>query len=725
MAQLSSNTMAYQQMMQKVARLVAAINSSSILTKEQIVEEYMKILTEIKNDLGAPMTKYDALIKGEPPRSEKINSFFINCTQDMSIVSRQIDYLNAKTINIFNLFSAEVENEKRYSERIASKCKILQMYSRSPSDDLVYIGDSFENDDLFDYSKIKKGLNPLVRSGMASLPITSSKKWQVTSVEVVGGNGFIGNSHEVVKSLNSDGTSEYRYVFESSRTINNLRSIIDGSPLSYFEYESLNVDKFSSRSPSTIPAQENEFKYLKTELNSSNANESNLVDWSTHPVNNPLTLKLRLSSNSAKVANCIDITPYFGSSKYVEVEEVVVYSKDGSSENVLKNKIYIGSSLVPLNIELARDYYYNKATVRFSEREIIKVEISFRQPNHNNIEIRHVYWKPSSLNSDNPFVNLDRFNPDVLSRDIYEIIQYNKYELLPTISNPIRYKTTTENIADVDVTLKKKPTLTKAWFIQATMLKQDNTTQDLFFNKWLIQFDSVFDDKREAEFVSEIEKDDDSFITKNYPSPSDAQADLDDLLEKYVSDSATPYTLEGVGILQNITLVERSFTPVEKEVKHRVLLQQQGEIYSAKRWAVGLRDIDIYQESYKDETEIVSLPFRFDFPVESVMLSLDASLDQRFSNRTLIETYISVDQGANWIQISPIQLDFNGIPEVIFFNQSILNEYRLSGASYLSYPSVPKEIKDVTVKIVMKKNSSYNYSPYLYSYQLVAKVKRS
>lgn len=725
MTQLSPNTMAYQQMAQKVARLIATVNSSSILTKEQIAEEYMKVLTEIKNDLGSPMAKYDAVVKGEPPRSEKLNVFFGDYAQDTSIISRQIDYLNAKTINIFNLFSAEIENEKRYSERVASKCKILQMYSRSPSDDLNYIGDSFENDDLFDYSRIKVGLNPLIRNGMASLAISSSKKWQINSVEVIGGNGYIGNSHQVVKSTNSDGTSDYRYVFESSRTINNLRSVMDGSPLSYFEYESLNVDKFSAVTSSVIPPQENEFKYLKTELSSSNANESNLVDWSSHPVNDALSLKLRLSSNVTKVANSIDISPYFGSAKYVEVDEVIVYSKDGSSENVLKNKIYIGSSLVPLNLELAKDYYYNKATVRFSEREVIKIEISFKQPSYNNVEIRHVYWKPSSLNVNNPFSNLDRFNPDALSRDIYEVIQYNKYELIPIISNPIRYKTTTENITDVDVTLKKKPTSTKAWFIQATILKSDNTTVDLFFNKWQTSFDSVFEDRREAEFVVEIQKNDDSFITKNYPSPTDAQLDLNDLLTKYVSDSATPYSIDGLGVLQDITLVEKSFIPVEKEVKHRVVLQQQSEIYSAKRWAIGIRDIEVYQESYKDEAEIVSLPFKFDFPVESVMLSLDAEIDEKYINRTLIETYISVDQGSNWIQISPVQLDFSGVPEVIFFNQSILNEYRLSGASYLSYPTVPKEVKEVIVKIIMKKNSTYNYSPYLYSYQLAVKVKRS
>jgi len=283
MTQLSASTMPYQQMVHKVGQLITAINSASLITKDEIAEQYVKILNEIKEQIGGPLASYSPFIKGEPPRSEKFNKFFSEYAQDVSILSKQIDYLNAKTINIFNLFSKEIEGEKRYSERIASKCKILQMYSRSPSDDLVYIGDSFENDDLIDYTKITKGSNPLIRNGAASLAIESSKRWTINSIEVVSGNGFIGNSHQVLKANNDENTSEYKYVFENNKTLNNLRSINDNNPLTYFEYESLNVDKSTAKPPLTTITQENEFKFLKTEMNSSNSNESNTVDWSSHP----------------------------------------------------------------------------------------------------------------------------------------------------------------------------------------------------------------------------------------------------------------------------------------------------------------------------------------------------------------------------------------------------------------------------------------------------------
>lgn len=724
MTQLSPNTMPYQQMIHKVGQLIASINSSVLPSKEQIAEQYLKILNEIKAEIGGPMSSYDPYIKGESPRSEKFNKFFVDYAHDVSILSKQIDYLNAKTIDIFNLFSKEIEGEKRFSERVASKCKVLQMYSKSPADDIVYIGDSFENDDLFDYTKIRKDTNPLVRNGFISFPIQSSKRWAINNIEVVSGNGFIGNSHQVLKSVNDDNTSSYKYVFQDSKTLNNLRSIGDSNPLSYFEYESISVDKTSSRPQPTIPAQENEFKYLKSEANSSNANQSNLIDWSSHPEEDPLNLKISLISSSPQVANSIDIVPYFGSSKYVEVTEVVVFSKDGSSQNVLKDTIYIGSSLVPLNLDLAKNYFYNKATVKFNEKEIIKIEIGLRQPNHSNIEIKHVYWKPSSSNSNNPFGGLSRFNPDALSRDIYETIRYNKYELIPTISNPTRYKTSTQNIKTVNVTLKKKPTSLKAYFIVASVISNSATPEysNLYFNNWIINQNSEFDDNREAQFKTEIEKDEDGYITKNYDSIEAAQEDYQDLIGRYIS--STPYSTDEFTLV-DISIVEQSFTPTEKEVNYRVSVEQGEEIYNAKRWAIGLRDIDVYREVYQDEMEIVSFPFKFDHPVESVMLDVEASIEPSLAGRTIIQTYVSVDQGSNWIEVSPVQLDFTGIPEVLFFNQSILDEYRLSGASYLSYPLIPKEVKDVVVKIVAKKNSNYNFSPYIYSYKVIAKVKRS
>jgi hypothetical protein len=172
-------------------------------------------------------------------------------------------------------------------------------------------------------------------------------------------------------------------------------------------------------------------------------------------------------------------------------------------------------------------------------------------------------------------------------------------------------------------------------------------------------------------------------------------------------------------------VVEQSFTAQERIKNYTVAVQTAKERYPAKRWCVGLRDIEVYKQTYNSQLEIVSLPFNFDFPVESVMLSIDSNIDEAMLKNISVLGYVSVDGGNNWIEISPIQLDFSGVPEILLFNQSVLNEYRLSGASYLSYPQIPREVKSILVKIKITKKNKLNFTPSIYSYQLIAKVKRS
>ena len=726
MTQLSPNLLSYQQLLIKVARLINVVNSRGIFSKEEIASEYSTILTEVQQQMGAPLTQYDPFIKGEPPVSSKVNLFFEGCSTDVNVAASQIDSLNAKSISVFNLFTKEIENEKRFSERIASKAKILQMYSKSPADDIFYVGDSFDNDDAIDYSKIQAGFNPLIKNGVMSLSVSATQKWNANLVKVLSSGGFIGNSHQVVKSLDAEQSSDYKYVFENSSTLNNLTSVKDSNPLSYFEYEALNVDKNNPSPKPSIPSQQNEFKYLKSEFSSSKTGEGDLVDWSNHQVGEPLVLDLELASSNSAVANSIDIAPYFGSMKYVEVNSIIIYGKDGASEQILKSPIYIGSSLVPLNLQMAKSYFYNKATVRFLERQVFKIQISFTQPEYSNIDIQHLYWKPTASNRNNPFVNLERFNPDALSKDIYEKVEYNRYSLLPTQSNPTEYSRLGNASKTIQVSIKKKPVARKFYVIELTLTSPLDVQRKVYFERWDSEFElGTKKVIKTPSFLSSIDSSEDEIKNKNYDTMEAAQKDFDDLMEIYMSDPENPTELEDGSTVDLISVVEQSFTAQERIKTHSVRVQSAKERYPAKRWCIGLRDIEVYKETFNSQLEIVSLPFNFDFPVESAMLSIDSNIDEAMLKNISLLGYISVDGGNNWIQISPIQLDFSGVPEILLFNQSVLSEYRLSGASYLTYPQVPREVKSILVKIKITKKNRLNFTPSIYSYQLIAKVKRS
>ena len=733
MTQLSPNLLTYEQLLVKVNKLLLILNQRSGITKEEIAEQYSSLITDVKNSLGSTLTKYDPFINGEPPVSSKMNNFFRSCKDDISIIARQLDLMNAKTVDVFNLFNREIENEKKFAERIASKAKILQMYSRSPSDDLVYVGDSFENDDLIDYTKITKGLNPLIKNGIASLPVSSAQKMLVSAISILDSNGFIGNSHQVIRSVNDDQSSEYKFVFENSETLNNLNSVRDANPLTYFEYEAINVDKTTASPIPSIPPRDNEFKYIKSSTSNSSTNESTLVDWSSHNIDQPLEMNLQLSTRTPRKINSIDITPYFGSCKFIEVSEINIYDKSGSSENVIDNPIFIGSSIIPINLQMAKYYYYNKATIRFREREVLKAEIKFKQSESSDIQIQHIYWKPTEANANNPFVDAERFNPDALSRDIYESIEYNRYSLLPTSANPVEFKKSGDIFKTVNVSIKKKPTARNFFVIQFSITPEEGPVENIYFQQWFSE--SGRDENNDpiviktALFTKNIIVSDDEIQTINYPTEENAQEDYDSLVATYLNE--TPYVInpiEGVtsgGTVTAVQVISQTITPVERVKTYRVPVKTEKELYSAKRWAIGLRDVELYSEVFQDELEIVSLPFLFDLPVEAVMLSLESSLDEQLLKDCTVQSQISVDGGSSWIDISPIQLDFNSTPEVIYFNQSTVNEFQLSGAFYANDPRIPKEVKNIIVKIKVRKASSKNFTPNIYSYQLIAKVKRS
>ena len=189
MAQVSSNLMAYDQIFLKIRDFMILEKTNSFKTNEERIEKYNQLLSEIYQGISGPMTKFDPYIKGEPPISSKINKFSKDLANDMNVIAEHVDYLVAKTINTFNLFSTEIENEKRYAERIASKAKILQMYTQSPSNDVVYLGDSFDNADQVDFNRVKINFNPHIYNGSFSLPIVKSRLWSPNRVSITSSDG--------------------------------------------------------------------------------------------------------------------------------------------------------------------------------------------------------------------------------------------------------------------------------------------------------------------------------------------------------------------------------------------------------------------------------------------------------------------------------------------------------------------------------------------------------
>lgn len=715
MTQLSSDTVLYDQIFFRIRDFMLAEKANSFKTLEEKTQAYNTILQDIYNKVGSPIVEFDPIIKGEPPVSAKFNEFSSKISNDINIISKQVDYLAAKTVNVFNLMMSEIENEKKYLERITSKSKILQMYSKSPSNDLVYNGDSFDNLDYIDVEKINSNFFPLIQDGQMSLSVERNKALKPNKVYINKVDGFIGNNHKIIRSVDQSTGTTFKFAFDGQPNVANVKSLVDSNPLTYIEFEALNVDK--SNAPVGLVS-DNEFCYLPT--TATTQQQSSLINWSNYDVSKSLKMSVVMDFDSS-MANNITITPYFGSNKLLKISQVIITSKNGLTLNILDNPIYIGSSLSPLNLDISKNYFYNKALLRFKEIELIKAEIFFEQEIFEDIEIGHVYWKPNypqSSNETSPFYNLARFNPDSLSREIYDEIEYDRYSTLPVVSKPNQYKTSTFN-KTVKVRLKRKNTTYNFYVIEFEVKRAaDSAPKKVYFYDW------SDDDSILFRYIETLKFEDGLLNVRSFASEVEANADYQKLLAKIAATPNQEFNIDGqVFKLTNPTIKNLSYQDNGYVKVYDVPIISALETYPAKRMSIGIRDISVNYETYAGRAEIVSKPFIFDTPVESISLSVDSNIQNEFSNIVDLFYYISVQDG-EWIRVSPIQLDANGIAEVIVFNKNISESARLPGVAYLNYPDVPKDIKKITVKIIMTKDRNSNITPIIYSYQLVAKVVR-
>ena len=120
------------------------------------------------------------------------------------------------------------------------------------------------------------------------------------------------------------------------------------------------------------------------------------------------------------------------------------------------------------------------------------------------------------------------------------------------------------------------------------------------------------------------------------------------------------------------------------------------------------------------------------------MLDVQSNSDNFLALGGYVKSYISLDEGKKWIEISPVQRGFDAggssseaIPEIITFNQNITAGFKLPGVQYMNHPKtavkgveyeIPNQVKNILVKIKITKGQS-NATPVVYSYRLAAKVK--
>jgi hypothetical protein len=196
----------------------------------------------------------------------------------------------------------------------------------------------------------------------------------------------------------------------------------------------------------------------------------------------------------------------------------------------------------------------------------------------------------------------------------------------------------------------------------------------------------------------------------------------------YENDPAvsTGLTEDALPVLNSATRVEGPIPDVNNPIRYynpsqsiQNGLVQKRETFEGKRWAIGIKDISLYNTAFKESSVVVSKKFIVDGIIDRISLEADYEVPDGFStNSRWIEFFVSPNDGIDWFQISNIKDDFNDIPEIIAFNDPLPKEFREAG---VKYHNVSGSVDSLVLRIEMSRPSDLKSStPVLHSYKLKA-----
>lgn len=834
MAQLSTDTLAYSQVISKVQDFLLKYAKNENNDPKAFDKEYKDLLSKIQTSIGSPLSELKLFNKGDIPSSEKFNNFSSNISKDVNMILNQFDSLVANYVNTFNQISNQIELEKNLILRIRSKINVLDLYSSSSATNITYFGDLFNNLDFVDVNKIKQNRMPEVSNGFACLPTNKIKKMsgsikivnqnyndQITkNIQTVDISNGLAGSYHLFQTDEAKG-NPFLYEKDSALLRSNELAMLDESPATYFEYEAINVKQFEDTLGALGTVSRRDYEFLYSD-NTNSVNKS-FIDWSKFDKTKPLklTVEIQTPNKKGEYINHISIVPFFGYDQIASIKNIKITSiklldeTENKTTNLFSNEsVYIGSDISAPSLSLKNRYFYNKGVFKFQKIKANKIYITFEQSEFKEVSIKHAYWTPYetrdlATQGATKWMGQDRFTASAIVSDSNnyksESVSWDKAIVVPSIGKPTEKKSSTTNIIRVNVKYFEltnrtintinftKDAVTYYYrqlkyiqgvgsfrvFVSSKTVAEkytDATTANSVLGAILQENDTdnktgplpiIISAEQDIEqYVNSIKKKITSVsVTSGTASITCQQAhglavndyvyintssDLDIMTKgKYkvsaisglsfsvaissetlaLSQLANSFFIKVINFPTESNLAKQTSQDATDAQKNKDLfLKRNFEYLKADRAAIGIRDIFVGYESYADVCEIVSKPYKIYGKLELLSLQVEdhspVELDSsgEIIGTSRIDYYISVDNGSKWIQISPMEKNFAGIPEVLAFNQNLTTTTSLSQIAYFNSPEVPQEINSVVFKAIMKKDRVVNSTPIIYSYKIGMKV---
>jgi len=143
------------------------------------------------------------------------------------------------------------------------------------------------------------------------------------------------------------------------------------------------------------------------------------------------------------------------------------------------------------------------------------------------------------------------------------------------------------------------------------------------------------------------------------------------------------------------------------------------------RYAVGLRELAVFQFEYQETSEIVSIPFHTPKPISTVVLEVDERIPESFPGpkRQWLRYYFSLNDGQTWYPIEPLRSRLvpegaERIPTTYRVNSGVPKEQRDPRVGYISFDGT--QSPTVRFKAALSRPAgSPSETPLLQSYRLV------
>lgn len=177
------------------------------------------------------------------------------------------------------------------------------------------------------------------------------------------------------------------------------------------------------------------------------------------------------------------------------------------------------------------------------------------------------------------------------------------------------------------------------------------------------------------------------------------------------------YRDDTVSIPSDSYIKSSLFTLPESTIERKA----NAEIIDAFRYMIGIREVRLPNCTFSDESEYISKTFVTEEQITSVMLETEEYIPG--DDPSVLQYYISVDNGSTWYPITPIQRAHQGIYKYFINNDSLENLLTNNSNKFKAQNlSVLTNTNQIQLKISMKKPMSLDQyehaTPIVYSYKL-------